>query len=100
MKKYINELIDIGMGTVIDVSVDKFIMEDELYQYHMRSAREIQKKFDDFGFTVEQKDMVEDYIASIMAANERACNLSYLTGSRNTIQFLSEIRALKDDSGR
>lgn len=100
MRKYISELIDIGMGAVIDMSIDKVIMEDELYLNHMKSAKEIQKKFDDLGFTEEQKDMVEDYIASIMAANERACNLTYLIGARNTIQFLGEINALKDDSGR
>ena len=46
------------------------------------------------------KTIFEDYIACMMPANERACNLSYLVGARNTIQFLSEINAIKDDSGR
>lgn len=48
--------------------------------------------------TEEQKNIFEDYIACIMSANERACNLSYLVGARNTIQFLSEVNALKTDS--
>lgn len=100
MRKYINELIEIGMGSVIDMSVDKVIMEDEIYLSHMKEAREFQEKFDRIGMTEEQKDLVEDYIACIMAANERACNLTYLVGARNTIQFLGEINALRDDSGR
>lgn len=100
MRKYINELIEIGMGSVIDMSIDKVILEDEVYRSNMKEAREIQGKFDDLGMTEVQKNMVEDYIACIMAANERACNLTYLIGARNTIQFLGEINALKDDSGR
>lgn len=100
MRKYLNELFDIGMGTVIDMSIDKVIMEDEIYRVRMKEAKEIQESFEDLGLTAEQKDRVEDYISSIMAANERACNLTYLIGARNTIQFLGEVNAFKDDSGR
>ena len=32
MKKYINDLIEIGMGSVIDMSIDKVVMEDEVYR--------------------------------------------------------------------
>lgn len=99
MKNYISELIEIGMGSVIDTSTDKFIMEDEVYRIDSKNAYEIQERFVDM-LTTEQKTIFEDYIACIMSANERACNLSYLVGARNTIQFLSEIDAIKDDSGR
>ena len=100
MRKYINELIDIGMGNVIDMSIDRIILEDEVYCTHMKNAKSIQETFDELELTKEQKDKIEDYISYIMAANERACNLTYLIGARNTIQFLGEVNALKDDSGR
>lgn len=99
MKKYINELIEIGMGSVIDTSTDRFIMEDEVYRIDSQSATEIQEKLINT-LTNEQKNIFEDYIACLMSANERACNLSYLVGARNTIQFLSEINALKNDASR
>ena len=99
MKNYINELIEIGMGSVIDISTDKFIMEDEVYRMDSQNANKLQESFIDT-LTHEQKTIFEDYITCVMAANERACNLSYLVGARNTIQFLSEINAIKDDSGR
>ena len=97
MKKYINELIEIGMGNVINTSIDSFIVEDEVYRMDIQNACEIKNKFYDT-LTNEQKNIFEDYVACIMSANERACNLSYLIGAKNTIQFFSEIQVLKNDS--
>ena len=94
MQKYINDLIEIGMGSVIDMSIDKVIMEDEVYRIDNQNACEIQDKFID-SLTEEQKNIFEDYMACVMSANERACNLSYLVGAKNTIQFLSEVNAIK-----
>ena len=99
MKNYINELLEIGMGSVIDRSADRVIMEDETYKKDIKDSEEIYNKFIDL-LTTEQKTIFEDYIACTMSANERACNLSYLVGARNTIQFLSEVNAIKNDSGR
>ena len=70
------------MGSVIDMSIDKVVMKDEVYRYSYRRTENI----------------FEDYVACLMSANEWACNLSYLVGARNMIQFLSEINALKTDS--
>lgn len=97
MKKYINDLIEIGMGSVIDMSADKIIMEDDSYRKNIKDAEKIYDKLYD-SMTQEQRDVLEDYMDCIMSANERACNLTYLVGARNTIQFLSEINALKTDS--
>lgn len=96
MQKYINDLIEIGMGSVIDMSIDKVIMEDEVYRIDNQNASEIQDKFI-ASLTEEQKNIFEDYIACVMSANERACNLSYLVGAKNTIQFLSEVNAIKSN---
>ena len=99
MKNYINELIDIGMGAVIDMTTDRVIMQDEVYQKNQSDSQTILEQLTDT-FDEPQKQLFEDYIDCTMSATERACNLSYLVGVRNTIQFLSEINALKDDTGR
>ena len=70
------------MGSVIDMCIDNVVMKDEVYRYSYRRTENI----------------FEDYVAWLMSANERACNLLYLVSARNTIQFLSEINALKTDS--
>lgn len=91
---YISELIEIGMGAVIDMSADKIIMEDEIYRKDVKDSEEI---FDKLVETLsqKQKDLLDDYIACMMAANERACNLTYLVGAKNTIRFLSETNVIK-----
>lgn len=99
MRKYINELIEIGMGSVIDMSADRVIMEDETYRKDIKDSEEIYDRLYD-SMTQEQREIFEDYIACIMSANERACNLTYLVGARNTIQFLSEVNAIKNESGQ
>lgn len=96
MRKYINELIEIGMGSVIDMSANRVVMEDETYRKDIKEAEEIYNRLYD-SMTQEQRDIFEDYIECIMSANERACNLTYLVGARNTIQFLSKINAIKNE---
>jgi len=87
MDNYISELIEIGMGNVIDMSVDGIISEDEVYLKDMKDADEIHDRLCD-SMTPEQKGIFEDYIACVMSANQRACNLSYLVGAKNTIRFM------------
>lgn len=91
---YISELIEIGMGSVIDMSADRVIMEDEVYRKDIKDAEEIHDRLYD-SMTPEQREIFEDYIACMMSANERACNLTYLVGAKNTIRFLSETNVIK-----
>ncbi len=92
--KYVNELIEIGLGSVVDMRFDKFIMEDEIYKKDIKDSLEILDKFVD-GLSQEQKTLFDDYVSCIMSANERACNLTYLVGAKNTIRFLTEMNAIK-----
>lgn len=87
MDNYISELLENGMANVIDMSVDGIILEDEVYQKDMKDAEKIHDRLCD-SMTPEQKGILEDYIACMMSANERACNLSYLIGAKNTIRFM------------
>ena len=38
MEDYISELIQIGLGNVIDLSFDTYIVKDEVYQENMKNA--------------------------------------------------------------
>ena len=96
MGKYISELIDIGMGNVIDMSVDEILLKDEIYQRDQTDSNRLYEKFESM-LTDDQKVIFEDYLACVMSANERACNLAYLVGAKNTIQFLSEANALNSN---
>ncbi len=54
MAKYISELIDIGMGNVIDMSVDDVILKDEIYQKDQTDSDKLYEKFVSM-LTEEQK---------------------------------------------
>ena len=37
---YINELIEMGIGSIIDMSIDKIVTEDEIYKKNIRNSEE------------------------------------------------------------
>ena len=91
MEEYIKELIDIGLGSVVEVSVDKQISKDKSYQDNMEKAGKI---LDRFRPNLSQQDLelFEEYMDCILNANERACTVSYLVGAKNAISKLQEWR--------
>lgn len=87
MENFINELIEIGMDNVIAMSVDKQITKDEIYQKNMEEAGNILDRLRPC-LKEEEMQLFEDYMDCIMNANERSCNIAYLVGAKNTLQFL------------
>ena len=87
MDKYINELIEIGIGGVIDLSIDKYILDDKVYVENMEKAGLVMDKLKQ-SISDESQEILEEYMDYIMNANERACTLAYLIGAKNTIKFM------------
>lgn len=87
MEDYISELIQIGLGNVIDLNVDKYIVKDKIYQENMENAGKILDKLKN-GLSNESQLLFEEYMDYVMNANERACILAYLVGTKNIIKFL------------
>lgn len=89
MDEYINELIQIGLGNVIDLSVDEYIVKDNVYQGNMTEAGKILDKIRE-NLSEEKQTLLDEYMDYIMNANERACTLAYLIGAKNTMKFIKE----------
>ena len=87
MEEYISELIEIGIGGVIDLSVDKYIIKDEIYTTNMEKAGLVMDKLRQ-GMSDESQEILDEYMDYILTANERACALAYLIGAKNTIKFM------------
>lgn len=87
MDNYIDELINLGMGNVIDMSIDEYIVKDEVYAKNMEKAESIFKQMKQ-RLSVEERELLEQYEACIMSANERACTLAYLVATKNLIKFM------------
>lgn len=89
MEDYISELIQIGLGNVIDLSVDTYIVKDEVYQENMKNAGKVLDKIRD-NLSDEKQTLLDEYMDYIMNANERSCALAYLVGAKNTIKFVKQ----------
>ena len=87
MDNYIHELIEIGIGNVIDLSIDKYIIKDEVYASNMEKAGSILDQIKQC-LSIENHDLLDEYMEYVMSANERACILAYLVGAKNTIKFM------------
>ena len=89
MKEFINDLIDIGIGSSIDMSNHKVVIEDVVHRVEMTRAYELQEKLMD-SLTEEQQEMFEEYIDAVSAANTRVCNLTYLLGVKKMMELSEE----------
>ena len=94
MKEHIDSLIYAGLGSVMDKNIDEEIMTDDVYNGFMKKAEQSQGELNRTALSEEQKELLENYESSILSANERACNLAYLTGLKDTVLFMSEMRML------
>lgn len=85
MSKY-EELLQIGLDTIIDTKIDPIITEDEVYTQNMEEA---DGKLRMLELTEPQKEILDDYVANVMCANQRACNIAFLCGVKSGIEFLN-----------
>lgn len=84
MSKY-NEILALGLDTIIDTKIDPIIATDEVYTQNMEKAYE---KLGRLELTEPQKEILDDYVVNVMCANQRACNISFLCGVKSIIEFL------------
>ena len=84
MSKY-DDILTLGLDTIIDTIIDPLICEDEVYTQNMEDA---DGKLDLLNLTDIQRELLDDIIANLMCANQRACNISFLCGVKSGIEFL------------
>ena len=87
MEDFINELTEVGVGNVIDKIVDKQIKRDTFYQENMEKSQVLIDKLRE-NISQENYELLEEYIACIMNASERASTISYLVGAQTAIKFM------------
>ncbi len=83
-----NEFVEAQLEQFIDKSVSKKIMQDEVYLKDIQDAEEIQKRLDEMNLTVEQKRMIDDYIACMNSAYTRIRDVAYLAGIEHAMLLL------------
>mgnify|MGYP001086042943 CR=1 FL=1 len=106
MNKFINDLLQKGLGNFIDKSRDALIWDDEEYQKCSRKEDESEEKYLELGLTREQVKIINSYVSDVRTTNHRYSDLSYLAGVKDTVGMLVSLEMIKgvelgegDDAG-
>ena len=106
MNKFINDLLQKGLGNFIDKSRDALIWDDEEYQKCSREEDESEEKYLELGLTREQVKIINSYVSDVRTTNHRYSDLSYLAGVKDTVGMLVSLEMIKgvelgegDDAG-
>ena len=80
MKEMINGLGEEELEQWIGKRVSEKLLQDEIYLKDIKDAQEIESRLDRMGFTIEQKRVMNDYIACLNSAYIQMRDVAYLAG--------------------
>lgn len=95
MDKFIQKMIDMGLGNLMDQSRDELVAADQSYQKNSLREEEAERRILGLGLTEEQQAALDDYLDCVRVGNHMFADLSYLAGVRDSINFLAAIGAIK-----
>lgn len=90
--EYINLLIERGLGNFIDRRTDEELLKDDMYIQMMEQAELIKERLYETGLCETQESIVDDYVAALFDASERACRVAYVTCLKDIVRFLLEMQ--------
>lgn len=78
MNKLIEDLIEKGMGRLMDESRDEMAQADEIYLNDRKDEDDLEKRYASLNLTREQRIIINDYIACASTVNHRFADISYM----------------------
>ena len=88
MKEMMNELVEAQLEELIDKHVSKKMMQDEMYLKDIEDAKIIENRLEEMNLTVEQKRLIDDYIACMSSAYIRMRDIAYLSGMEHAMLLM------------
>lgn len=95
MNKLIEDLIEKGMGRLLDESRDEMAQADEVYLSDRKDEDELEKRYESLDLTREQKIIINDYIACASTVNHRFADISYMCGVKHAVGLLASLGLIK-----
>ncbi len=95
MNKLIEELIDKGLGRLMETSRDLLAQTDEIYLNECKDADWLERQYEKLDLTREQKNLINDYMACNSTASHRYADISYICGIKDTVSMLASLGLLK-----
>lgn len=95
MDKFIEKVLERGLGNIIDKDMDKLTYSDKIYQKDSKDEVELEEKYSALDLDKHQRIIIDDYIECIRTVNARGVELAFLAGVRDAIKFLNGLGLLK-----
>ena len=95
MNKLIEDVIEKGMGRLLDESRDEMAQADEVYLSDRKDEDELEKRYESLDLTREQKIIINDYIACASTVNHRFADISYMCGVKHAVGLLASLGVIK-----
>lgn len=96
MNDYINELLEMHLGNIIDKSRCELIRSDETYMQDEKDLSELEQRYTSLNLANADRLVVNDYIACMQTVEHRNGDLSYLAGVRDTVKLLHSLGVIKN----
>lgn len=95
MNKWIQDLIEKGMGNFMDRSRDALAWADEIYLNDIKDENELEQRYKSLDLTKEKKIIINDYVACATTVNHRYTDISYMCGIKDTVIILVSMGLIK-----
>ena len=95
MDKIIEDLIEKGMGRLMDSSRDALAKADKIYMDDRSDEIELEKRYENLELSKEQRMVVNDYMSCSLTVNHRYADISYMAGIKDAVGMLASLGLLK-----
>lgn len=95
MDKIIEDLIEKGMGRLMDSSRDALAKADKIYMDDRSDEIELEKRYESLELSKEQRMVVNDYMSCSLTVNHRYADISYMAGIKDAVGMLASLGLLK-----
>lgn len=87
METIINMLIALRTKNFIDERTANLLAKDPVYQTDMRDLADLESQVHDLNIDKQANYLIQDYVACMESAQERARELTYFTAVKDVVEF-------------
>lgn len=83
-----NTLIENGLGQMMDKSIGELLETDRIYIKDSKDLKEFEIKYSKLELSIENKRIINDYIACIETTFDHYSEVSYMAGVKDAIKLM------------
>ena len=96
MDKLLEILYKRGVGDLIDLSRNKLMQKDTIYQHDLKDLLELEGRYEQLEISLEHRIMIGDYLACMQTVQARASDLSYMAGLKDAITLFHSLDLIRE----